>query len=83
MLKRLVSVLLLFIAVQMMFAVTAAAYLDPSAMTYVIQAVAGIVIAGGAAVVIYWKKLKLYLKKKKRQTTQKKGNPDKDNKTAR
>lgn len=34
------------------------AYLDPSVMTYAIQAVAGIVIAVGAAVGIYWRKAK-------------------------
>lgn len=34
------------------------AYIDPSVLTYVIQAVAGIVIAVGAAVGIYWRKAK-------------------------
>lgn len=42
----------------LVFAVSASAYLDPSVMTYVIQAVAGIVIAVGAAVGIYWRKAK-------------------------
>lgn len=36
--------------------ISANAYLDPSVLTYVIQAVAGIVIAVGAAVGIYWRK---------------------------
>ena len=40
------------------FAISANAYLDPSVMTYVIQAVAGIVIAVGAVVGIYWRKFK-------------------------
>lgn len=32
------------------------AYLDPSVMTYAIQAVAGIVVAVGAVAGIYWRK---------------------------
>lgn len=34
------------------------AYIDPSVMTYLIQAIAGIVIAVGAAVGIYFRKAK-------------------------
>lgn len=33
-------------------------YIDPSVMTYAIQAIAGVVIAIGAAVGIYWRKAK-------------------------
>jgi mannose/fructose/N-acetylgalactosamine-specific phosphotransferase system component IIC len=40
------------------------AYLDPATLTYVIQIVAGVVIAGGAAVGIFWKRIRLYFKKK-------------------
>jgi len=36
----------------------AAAYLDPSVMTYAIQVVAGVVVAVGAVVGIYWRKAK-------------------------
>ena len=36
----------------------AMAYIDPSVMTYAIQAVAGIVIALGAVVTIAWRKAK-------------------------
>ena len=42
----------------LLFGVNAQAYIDPSVVTYVIQAVAGIVIAVGAAVGIYWRKAK-------------------------
>ena len=38
--------------------VNAQAYIDPSVITYVIQAVAGIAIAVGAAVGIYWRRAK-------------------------
>lgn len=34
------------------------AYLDPSVMTYAIQAIAGVVIAIGAVVGIYWRRAK-------------------------
>ena len=63
-LKKLFLMLTLFAGMVLTLAVSAAAYLDPSAMTYVIQAVAGVVIASGAALVIYWKKIKLFFKKK-------------------
>ncbi len=33
-------------------------YIDPSVATYVIQAVAGIVIAGGAIISVVWRKAK-------------------------
>ena len=41
-----------------MLSETALAYIDPSVMTYAIQAIAGVVIAVGAAVGIYWRKAK-------------------------
>ena len=42
----------------LLFSRPALAYIDPSVTTYVIQAVAGIVIAVGAIVGIYWRKAK-------------------------
>lgn len=38
--------------------INASAYLDPSVMTYTIQAVAGVLVAVGAVVGIYWRKAK-------------------------
>lgn len=38
--------------------VPAAAYLDPSVMTYAIQVIAGIMVAVGAAAGIMWRKAK-------------------------
>ena len=61
MMKRVVrfgGVGVLVVCMMVAFAVSANAYVDPSVMTYVIQAVAGIVIAVGAAVGIYWRKAK-------------------------
>lgn len=40
------------------FSINASAYIDPSVMTYAIQAIAGIAIAIGAAVGIYFRKFK-------------------------
>ncbi|MCQ2484548.1 MAG: hypothetical protein MJ168_04340 [Clostridia bacterium] len=40
------------------FGATLSAYIDPSVATYLIQAIAGVVIAVGAAVGIYWRKAK-------------------------
>lgn len=50
----------LFFAVGFSFAfgISAAAYIDPSVMTYAIQAIAGIAIAVGAGVGIYFRKIK-------------------------
>ena len=41
-----------------MFTNMVSGYLDPSVMTYAIQAIAGIVIAIGAVAGIYWRKAK-------------------------
>lgn len=40
----------------LLFGADAEAYIDPSVMTYVIQAVAGVVIALGAVIGIYWRR---------------------------
>lgn len=42
----------------LMFTVRVQAYIDPSVMTYIIQAVAGVIIAIGAALGIYIRKAK-------------------------
>ena len=41
-----------------LFSVNAKAYIDPSVMTYAIQAIAGVAIAVGAFVSIYFRKAK-------------------------
>ncbi len=46
------------ICAALFFGVTGEAYIDPSVMTYLIQAIAGIVIAVGAAVGIYFRRAK-------------------------
>lgn len=42
----------------LLFGENGQAYIDPSVITYVIQAVAGVAIAIGAAVGIYWRRAK-------------------------
>ena len=42
----------------LLMGVNGQAYIDPSVMTYLIQAVAGVVIAIGAVIGIYWRKAK-------------------------
>ncbi len=43
------------------------AYIDPSSMTYLIQIVAGVVIAAGAGIGFYWKRIRRYFRNKKRE----------------
>ena len=45
-------------ACMLVFGANGDAYIDPSVMTYLIQEVAGIVVAVGAVVGIYWRKAK-------------------------
>ena len=56
--KKLGVAVYVFIASMLLFGVTGSAYIDPSVMTYIIQAIAGIVIAVGAVVGIYWRRAK-------------------------
>lgn len=55
-----------FTAFFVLFSNCAYAYIDPSAVTYVIQAVAGIFIALGAAVTIFRHKIFSFFKKKRK-----------------
>lgn len=56
--KRILAFLYFFTCASLLFSVTALAYIDPSAMTYIIQLVAGAAIAGGAAIGFYFRKFK-------------------------
>ncbi len=59
------AVTLHFLALMVFFTVPAWAYIDPSAVTYVIQAVAGVVIAIGACLTIFRHKIVAFFKKNK------------------
>jgi len=56
--KKIVSFAYFFFCGSMLCSVTAMAYIDPSAMTYMIQLIAGIAIAAGAGAGFYFRKLK-------------------------
>ncbi len=58
------EVTLIFIGAMLLFGVNGKAYIDPSVMTYLIQAIAGIVIAAGAGIGIYARKAKKKLNDK-------------------
>ena len=57
-LEIVISSLFFSIGFAVVFSINASAYIDPSVMTYAIQAIAGIAIAIGAAVGIYFRKIK-------------------------
>ena len=59
------GIILLLAAYLMIFTMPAAhAYIDPSSTTYMIQAIAGIVIAVGSVGIIFWRRAKKKLKDK-------------------
>ena len=56
--KYAIGIISLAVVSMMAFGMTLSAYIDPSVATYLIQAIAGVIIAVGAAVGIYWRKAK-------------------------
>lgn len=62
--KKLLSILYFSIFSMLLFSITAFAYIDPSAMTYIIQIIAGVAIAAGAAFGFYWRRIKRFFSKK-------------------
>ena len=69
--KKLLNVLkftLFFVMGMLLFSVPASAYIDPSAMTFVAQAVIMFFVVSGAAFGFYFNKLKRKLKGKKDDT---------------
>ena len=63
--KKLLSFLFFFVLSMTVWVTYAFAYIDPSAMTYIIQIIAGVVIAAGAAVGFYWRRIKRAVRGKK------------------
>lgn len=63
-LKRNGTILLLAVYLIIFTMPAAHAYIDPSATTYLIQAIAGIVIAVGSVGIIMWRRTKKKLKDK-------------------
>ena len=62
--KRSGIILLLTVYVLVFTMPAAQAYIDPSATTYLIQAIAGVVIAVGSVAIIFWRRAKRKLKDK-------------------
>lgn len=60
-----------FTACFVMLSIHAHAYIDPSAVTYIIQAVAAAVIAIGALLTVFRHKIFSFFKKNKKETTKK------------
>ncbi len=56
--RKVLSFLYFFVCASLLFSVTALAYIDPSAMTYIIQIIAGVAIAAGAAFSFYFRKFR-------------------------
>lgn len=62
----LLSFMYFFVCFFNLFTITAHAYIDPSVVTYLIQGVAGVLIALGAAVTIFRHKIVAFFKKNKK-----------------
>ena len=62
----LLSFMYFFVCFFNLFTITAQAYIDPSVVTYVIQGVAGVLIALGAALTIFRHKIFAFFKKNKK-----------------
>ena len=60
-LRYVLPALYAFFCGMLFFGVNAAAYIDPSVMTYLIQAAAGVVIALGAVFGIYFRRVKKFV----------------------
>lgn len=63
--KKLIKYLYYSAALALLLTVSSAAYIDPSAMTYIIQIIAGVAIAAGAAFGFYWRRIKRFFTKSK------------------
>ena len=58
------EILFFSIGFAVLFSINAKAYIDPSVMTYTIQAIAGVAIAIGAAIAVYWRSVRKKVNKK-------------------
>lgn len=54
-----------FVLGSLFFSSFAFAYIDPSAVTYIVQIVVGVLIVGGAAIALTFRKMKRAITKKK------------------
>ena len=64
MMKKVVKLGAVGLVAMLFFGANACAYIDPSVTTYLIQAVAGVVVAVGAVAAIYFRKAKKKINEK-------------------
>ena len=76
--KKLLAFIAFFLLARLMCMVTAMAYIDPSAVTFIVQIVAGVVIAAGAALGFYWRRIKRALSKRKNKGEEEEEEDDED-----
>lgn len=76
--KKLLAFLAFFVLSMMLCVTYALAYIDPSAMTYIIQIIAGAVIAVGAAAGFYWRRIKRAVRRKKNKDQYDEDDEDED-----
>jgi len=60
-----------FLLASVMLSSTAHAYIDPAATSYIVQIIAGIVIACSVTIGVFWKKIRLFFKNLKIKTLEK------------
>lgn len=68
--KKTIAFFAFLILAMIMFMQTAFAYIDPSAMTFLIQIIAGVAITVGAAFGFYFRKIKRAVKKRKNKDSE-------------
>ena len=61
---KVLKYLYFMVCMALMFTIPAAAYVDPSVMTYTIQVIAGVAVAVGAVVGVVWRRAKKKVQKK-------------------
>lgn len=70
--KKRTKLLLIIVALCVIMQATPAyAYIDPATTSYVIQALAGVVIACGATILVFWRKIQFWFKKKRAERLKK------------
>lgn len=76
--RKILSCMFFFVFTMLFFSVNVGAYIDPSAMTFLIQVVAGVVIAAGAACGYYFRKVRRAVRKKKNREEDEDDEEDED-----
>ena len=62
--KKMIAFFVCLVLGMAFFSATASAYIDPSAMTYIVQVIVGVIVVGGATFGFYFNKIKRAIRKK-------------------